>query len=267
MSNEESTVDRLKSEVLPALFRDPEALGEYGAGESSADALHELSSLIESNVVAVLAGKIGEVVAKLADANPQQIARQPSWFDRLLGREVERQVRYQLARKALDELLNEAEDLAERVYEAVDALDDLLVTHRAEVGHLRACIRAGREFLDENPHVGLPVADALAFDRPRERFARKLANLVTLLSSHEMSVTQMQLTRAQAVDMLDRFHETSRVLVPVWRQHTLALAAARNMDPAMVAEATKAHHALMRSLSQSLEGFDNQSSTGKKKRP
>jgi hypothetical protein len=66
----------------------------------------------------------------------------------------------------------------------------------------------------------------------------------------------MKLTRAQALDMLDRFGETSSVLVPVWRQHTLALITTTNMSPAMVEEATKAHRALMRSLSSSLEGID-----------
>jgi RecA/RadA recombinase len=72
-----------------------------------------------------------------------------------------------------------------------------------------------------------------------------------------MSVTQMMLTRAQAVDMLDRFTETSSVLVPVWRQHTLALISTKSMSPSMVAEASKAHQALMRSLSQSLEGIEH----------
>lgn len=43
------------------------------------------------------------------------------------------------------------------------------------------------------------------------------------------------------MDMLDRFTETSSVLVPVWRQHTLALITTKSMSPSMVAEASKEH--------------------------
>jgi len=71
-----------------------------------------------------------------------------------------------------------------------------------------------------------------------------------------MSLLQMKLTKAQALDMQDRFNETISVLVPVWRQHTLALITNGKMSPAMVAEATKAHSALMKSLADSLDGLE-----------
>lgn len=245
MQNKQETVVQLKSELLPDLFRNPATLGEYGPGDSNTAAMNELSNLMESGAVGALAGKIGEIVAKLGDADPQRIAQKPTWFERVLGREVERQVRYQVARKALDVMLNEAEGVAQRVRDTLRVLDGLLQSHTADAERLRTYIQAGREFLDENPQAGLVAAGSLEFDRPRERFARKLANLATLLSSHEMSVAQMKLTRAQAVDMLDRFSEITSVLVPVWRQHTLALITTKNMNPAMVKEATKAHHALM----------------------
>ena len=87
MQNEQVTVVHLKSEVLPNLFRDPATLGEYGAGNSNAVAMNEFSSLMESGAVGVLAGKIGEILAKLGDADPQRIAQKPTWFDRMLGRD------------------------------------------------------------------------------------------------------------------------------------------------------------------------------------
>lgn len=147
--------------------------------------------------------------------------------------------------------------MAQRVKDTLTSIEALIKSHGMETQRLRRLIQAGREYLDENPQVGVASTGELQFDKPRERFARKLANLATLLASHEMSVTQMMLTRAQAVDMLDRFTETSSVLVPVWRQHTLALITTKSMSPSMVAEASKAHQALMRSLSQSLEGIEN----------
>jgi len=257
MPNEQASVEVLKQEVIPAVFSNPTSIGAYGLGEANADALRSFSDLMEAGAVTALAVKIGEVVAKLTDADPQKIAHKPTWYERLLGHSIERQVRYQVARKALDDLLSEAEGVAQRVRDTLRSLDGLLVSYEDEARRLRASIQAGREFLDENPGAGVAADGELAFDRPRERFARKLANLATLLSSHEMSVTQMKLTRAQAVDMLDRFGETANVLVPVWRQHTLALITTKHMSPAMVSEATKAHHALMRSLSKSLEGIES----------
>jgi len=248
-------IERLKETVLPAIFRDPAAIGKYGENRSEKENLQELSDFMESGTVSALAIKIGEIVTKLMDADPQRMTQKTTWYDRLIGRDVERQVRYQVAHKALDELLGEAEGVAQGVRDSLCALDEILANHAIEAERLRMHIQAGREFLDENPQAGMVDAGSLEFDRPRERFARKLANLATLLSSHEMSVAQMNLTRAHAVDMLDRFHETSSVLVPVWRQHTWALLTTQNMSPVMVEAATKAHEALKRSLSKNLESI------------
>jgi len=41
--------------------------------------------------------------------------------------------------------------------------------------------------------------------------------MATLLASNEMGIIQMRMTRAQAVDMLDRYNEAVKVMVPVWR--------------------------------------------------
>lgn len=250
------TVEQIKVDVLPVLFQDPQRLGEYGAVEDNRDAINRFSDLMETGAVSALASRIGAVVSKLADADPERIARKSSWLEKITGRDVERHVRYELARRSLDEMLAESEGQAQRVRDTLTAIDALLADHEAEVATLQAYIKAGREYLDENPQAGEVTPGELQFDRPRERFARKLANLATLLASHEMSVTQMRLTRAQAVDMLDRFNETVRVLVPVWRQHTLALITTKNMSPSMVREASKAHNALMRSLSKSLEDIE-----------
>jgi hypothetical protein len=246
----------LKAKVLPALFAgDASAIGEYGGG-SSAIALNDFSDLMESGPVSALADRISGIVAKLSEADPQKIAKPANWIERILGSAIERQVKYTAARRSLDKQIADTEAVAQRVRDTISALSKMVAAHAEEAQKLKAHIQAGREFLDENPEAGLVLEGDMQFDRPRERFARKLANLATLLSSHEMSVMQMKLTRASAVDMLDRFSETVSVLVPVWRQHTLSLLTTKHMDQQMVAEATKAHQALMRSLSSSLEGIE-----------
>lgn len=247
-------IDKLKGEVLPELFASPERLGEYGQLPDSLQTINRLSDLMESGSASALASKIAEILNKMADASPEQITQKPTWLEKMLGGAVEKQVRYQVARSTLEQLLSEAEGHAQGVRDTVTAIGGMIDAHAEQAAALKIHIQAGREFLEENPHVGAVEVGAIEFDRPRERLARKLANLSTLLASHELSVSQMKLSRAQALDMLDRFRETVTVLVPVWRQHTLTLITTKHMSPAMVVAAGEAHKALMTSLSDSLNG-------------
>ena len=54
--------------------------------------------------------------------------------------------------------------------------------------------------------------------------------------------------RVQAIDMVERFHEISNVLAPLWRQHTMALVSSIKNSPEAIAVAAKAHESLMASL-------------------
>ncbi|MGV8865216.1 MAG: protein KlaA [Pseudomonas sp.] len=256
MSTTPLSLERLKADTLPALFQDPEAVAQYGSTEETGIAMRELSEVMEAGSVQSLADSIQTIVGGLGDADPQKIAQKPSFLDRLLGRELEREVRYRVARHSLDTLIAHAETHAVGARHTVKTIDRLLAKHSEDAARIRVLLQAGREYLAENPQAGIYTNPEAEFDRPRERFARKLANLATLLTSHELSVMQMKLARAQAVDILDRFSETVSILVPVWRQHTLALITTKNMSPAMIAAATQAHQALMRSLTNSLDSIE-----------
>lgn len=246
--------DHLTGTVIPALFADPAGILEYGSlGRSSK--VDELSDLMESGAVTGLAKLIEQILSGMSDASPEKIARKPKVLDRLLGKHLEAQVRYQVARSSLEQLLEEAQAKAQGVRDTVSAINRLIDQHAADVDALQVYIHAGHAFLQDNPDVGAVQAGALEFDRPRERFARKLSNLATLLASHELSINQMKLSRAQAIDLLDRFEETVSILLPVWRQHTLTLITTKNMSPDMIAAASKAHQALVHSLSASLDGI------------
>ncbi len=263
MIEQEELVIRLKRDVLPGVFANMATIAEYG-GRGSHDAamrtetMRELGDLMECLPVSRLAAHVAQIVGKLADASPEKVAKKATWLEKITGRQIETKVRYLVARKQLDELIEAAQGVAQGVRDALASIKRLITAHYADVAQLKAHIVAGQEFLTENPDMGVPLKGALEFDNTRERFARKLANLATLLSSLELSVTQLKLTKAQAIDMLDRFEETTRVLVPVWRQHTLAIAATANMSPAMIAEAGRAHEALMHSLEKSVEGLQQQ---------
>lgn len=255
MSKPVLSLDDLKARILPELFANPSRLGEYGASEDSKLAIDELSKLMETGAAAALADKVAEILAKMADASPEQISKPPSFMARMFGTDVERTVKYRFARHRLEELIADAEGMAQGVQDTLHSIDRLIGVHSQDTERLRTLIQAGREFLLENPSVGAVAEGAMEFDRPRERLARKLANLGTLLASHELSINQMKLTKAQALDLLDRFNETVSVLVPVWRQHSLTLITTKHISPALVAEASQAHQALMKSLSASLDGI------------
>ncbi|MGI0646836.1 toxic anion resistance protein [Pseudomonas aeruginosa] len=249
------TLEHLKTKVLPTLFANPTTIGSYGNTVAMTENIDALSKLMEGGSAGKLAATITEILSKMADASPEKISKPQTWMDRLLGNGLEKHVRYQVARKSFEELLKKAEQHANGVRHTIHSISELIGSHQDEVESLAVHIQAGREFLSENPEAGVAAAGAMEFDRPRERLARKLTNLATLLASHELSVNQMKLSRAQAVDMLDRFSETVTVLVPVWRQHTLTLITTKNMSVAMVEEASKAHQALMASLATSLDGM------------
>lgn len=203
---------------------------------------------MEQAPTTLLAGKIAEIVAKLSDADPRNVDLKPGWVARFTGAALENKVRYQVSRKAVDTLLEEADRLSEQVLSLVARLEQMLREHSAESKQLQLRIAAGKLYLERNPSAGRPVEEDLQFDNPRERFARRLASMAALLSSNEMSLTQMKLVRAQALDMVERFHEIGSVLVPVWRQHTMALISGIKNDPETIAVAAKAHESLMNSL-------------------
>lgn len=245
------TIEQIKV-AIGKMFSDAKSVSGYGSSATRSNSMNEFSDLMESSPVSNLAEVIGRIVEKLTDADPKVITEKPSWFAKFTGKSFESNVRYQMSRKELDDLLTDAEKIADKVRLTLNAIENILADHFAERERLEVYIKAGKEFLSENPSAGLPAGSEITFDNTHERFARKITNLETLLSSHIMSIGQLNLTKAQAIDMIDRFHETQAILVPVWRQHTLALLTTKNMNPEMVEQATRSHQALIKSLSKTL---------------
>jgi uncharacterized protein YaaN involved in tellurite resistance len=255
MSHVLAEKNRIKHETLPALFAEPSRIGEYGSSGDVAAHMQELSALMEKGAVGRLAATIAKILSKMADASPQKITKKAGWLSRVLGGELETHARYHIARDSFESLIEEAQGQAQGVRDTIGALDRLIDSHHADVQVLDCHIQAAREYMTENQQAGVAVAGSVEFDRPRERLARKVANLATLQASHELGVSQMKLSKAQAVDLLDRFGETVTVLVPVWRQHTLTLITTKAISPELMTQASLAHNALMKSLSLSLTEY------------
>jgi len=243
--DEMAEIQRIQAEID---LSSSSAISTYGNLASSGAAIDALSQTMERAPTTSLAGKIAEIVTKLEEADPRKVEGKSNWLTKMTGADLENKVRYQVSRKAVDTLLEEADRMTARVVMLVDQLDKMIETHAEESRGLRLRIVAGRAYLEANPTAGIPPEGEITFDNPRERFARRLTSMSALLSSHEMSVAQMKLARGQALDMIERYHEISSVLVPVWRQHTLALVSNLKNSPESIAVATKAHESLMNSL-------------------
>lgn len=224
----------------------------YGGLAAVSASVDNLSATLERSPVSLLAGKIAEIVMKLQNADPRKVTKKPGWLDRVTGADLETRVAYACARKSVDTLIEEATRLTDEVTRLVADLETTLSTHADETREIRIALAAGRLHLARHPDAGAPSrsAGAVAFDNPRERFARRLTNIAALLSSYEMGAHQLELSRVAALDMIDRFHEISTVLVPVWRQQTLLLVSSRNNNPESVAAAVSAHDSLIQRLSE-----------------
>lgn len=253
MSSATPSLETLKQTVLPDLFANPVRISDYGNDLDATRSIDQLSNLLQQGGASRLVEHISQMLGSMADASPKALDQRPTWWSRYSGLNLERHLRFQVARKKLDRMLTETEVRVQSVRDTICQLDRLIADHDDDVRAIRTYIQAGREFLDEHPDVGSVASNELQLERPRERLARKLANFATLLVSHELSIKQMQLARAQAMDLLDRIGETVSLLVPVWRQHSLALISTQNVDSAMIAQAAEAHQELMKSLACSLE--------------
>ncbi|NOT85244.1 MAG: hypothetical protein HOP02_10815 [Methylococcaceae bacterium] len=177
-----------------------------------------LTGLLAESLDNRLGSLITELLKQLPNASPEN----PNWLQRQLGQTLVNSLRYENAKKRIDRLLQEGEVAATRLEQQLSEMVKQQTQLKLEVAQLRLHVAAGRLYLQRH----LPPAtdtESLDFDKPIERFARRLTNLTALLASHEMTATQLDLVYAQTVNLLERFYESSRVLFPIWQEHALAL--------------------------------------------
>lgn len=223
-------------------------------GQDASTSITVLADMMEVSASAKLAQTLNDMLTLLKDADPQRVAKKPSWWHRFWGKDLEVRVMYDHARTHIDAKMAIAEQLAVQVAAIIEQLDAMEAGHNKEVQNLRIYLAAGELFLRDTPTVA-HSADPLQFDNPQDRFRRKLQNMATLYASQQMSIAQMRLAKAQAVDLLDRQKELATVLIPVWRQNILAICTHTINSPEIIGAATRAHEALVKSLSATTNGI------------
>lgn len=252
--NDQRTLD-----IADVLSR-PEHISQYGK---------LLTSVPQTTVdhgsapIGNLAAKLQEIIQELSQANPEQLIKRAGWMKRLLGGHIEARVDFFESVAKVDSLIAQAEELAEEVRTTLSTMDTALQEHRDNTADISYAIEMGKEYLQEHPDAGSEVDIEAGLRPARERFERRLANLATLNIATEMSITQLKMAKAQAIDLLDRFAEVTTVVVPMWRQNNLATGGGRD-DAGTVNEAAVAHARLMESLKATLDAASDKAQTTKK---
>lgn len=220
-------------------------VGRYGAPESSStDIGHDHSEAVSSVSVTITG-----LVKSLEKADPALALKhqKKGFIARFIGRDVVQQVEYVRATEGIDSQLDEVPARIQRLELIVNELDkdyrDLLGVQQ----HLKVHLAAGQLYLEDNPNAGTEGANNYGLSSPRDRFSKRLQNLAVLLASNSTTLHQIQLLQANSINMLDRLHEITTVLIPSWRSHRLGLYV-NDQDYAAIQEATRAHEALIESL-------------------
>ena len=250
MNEGENTAAYLKAEVLPRLFDDPNLINDYGQDPAAAARMAKLAEVSSGQAVSALTGKLGELVRLLQDASPQRLRRKHSWFGRFLGYDLQNAMTYMEAYKRIESLRPKLDAAASEAKKLLAVHEELLCEQAEEVKRLEVLVEAGKAYLAEHPEAGKGGSNGeLVVNHPRDRFARKLTSMGTLIATQEMGLQQLQLARANIIDMIDRYHDAVDVLLPIWQNQSLLLTSAEQINPAVLAETTKAYDALTHGLS------------------
>lgn len=226
-------------------------ISDFGRSDIDDKMIGRATGYLEASPVGLLADAMADIMRALQGADPRRIAKKTGFLARFTGADLHAIAAVTSSQKVLESKIEQADPIAAQLEEFLSNVDDVINVMQLGTKALIEQLESGRAFLRDNPGAGVPQ-EQQQFDNPRERFSRRLANMATLVASHEMTGHQLRLARAQAVDMLDRYREVREVLLPVWRQHQLGLANQKLLDPISSMKAIQAHEAMQTAIAASL---------------
>lgn len=235
-------------------------ISAFGRDAVDDGVIRQATGYLESSPVGRLASLMAEILQALNGADPRRLAKKPSLFARFTGGDLHLAATVAVSKGALEIKITHADPVAAELEDFLANVDQAIDAFQAGTLQLSAQLEAGRAYLRDNPEAGKPQA-SLQFDNPRERFSRRLTNMATLVASNEMTEHQLRLSKAQALDMLDRYREIRDVLLPVWRQHQLAMANQKLLDPVSSTKAIRAHEAMQLAVAETLKGLPSTSNS------
>jgi hypothetical protein len=118
------------------------------------------------------------------------------------------------------------------------------------MANLRLLIAAGRLYLENQPAASSNTLDDCAVVNPVQRFSRSIATMSALLASHEMTAMQLDMAYTQTVNLLARYYDCSRVLIPIWQENSLAMLLSGHYTPVNIRLIKQTYNTLKNKLSQ-----------------
>ena len=210
----------------PALQAD-DALAVASYGAELLVAIERLLGTPQTGVAAArLVAEMDNIRQAMSAADGRQIRRSVGLLGRLLGRDIEAQARAEQLAGQLDVCLLRADA-------CVQALLQELEKNLQQMARMQAAVAAVEDWVAAGEAIPAP-ADALA----QAALQRRLQHLRGLAWLRYTEAGQLRLLHAQDVELIKRYQRIRDVLLPLWRQQSLAVRAADKQ--AQLAQAAEA---------------------------
>ena len=244
-------VELITEKTIPALMLNPMLIGEYGKFQADKARDGVIDRLLGVSPSTGLSESIRSVVLCLVDADPKTVSHKPGFWSKFTGSADAGRVRFEVAKGSIETLLANATKEADRVRTIVASIDGLIQQLLEETVFIELHVQAAHQFMasgGRGEDATRQAANGYELETVKERFYRRVLSLQALNLSFSQTIEQLRLLKHQLIDVLDRFDETSQVLLPLWRQSMLALGLQQHATGEQLHRAIHAHETLRKSL-------------------
>lgn len=179
---------------------------------------HRTGGSATTDVAARLVAEMADIRLAMQAPDAAAIRRESGWLGRLLGRDVEAQLRAEALMARLETCLLRADA-------AAAALRAELAAYLADATQLDRAVAAIEQWADSGEPL-LPLIedlqDPLLAQGLLAALQRRLQHLRSVAALRRQEGMQLQLLHAQGSEMLERYLRIREVLLPVWQQQRLA---------------------------------------------
>lgn len=243
---DENQLLAIKRHHLLPLLQQPMALNQYAETVVQSQAV--LLNPIDPQLTQQLSQVIAEIIQHLSASKKRLKTRRFNALQKWLGMDIEFDAGQLNYMKNLDQLIDQANHLSQRLYIEIQKSQSRLqqaLGLRQQMAHY---IAAADEFLLDYPNF---VKNQHPLDQFPERLSKKTHTLRTLQSSHDIAMHQMQLSQQLAMSLIDRFKEAQQVLIPAWQYHLKQSNA--QQDRATIEDLDRSRDKLIQTLKRTLE--------------
>jgi hypothetical protein len=157
---------------------------------------------------------IRQALSTINRLDVEKLIGQHGWLARLTGADIEARLRFELAAKQVEAALEALEHASRRARALLAAMEGESAEIMRRQPDIEGAITIGQDMLasDNGADPGL-----------RDRFERRLANLMAIHAANDLAFAQFHIAITGLTALLDRYTDIATVVVPLWRQHLFAI--------------------------------------------